>query len=152
MLFRSDPVVHIPLLISAPGQIARQDVYSPTSAVDLLPTLAQLAGKPIPLWCEGKPLPGLGGMNDMERSTFVVEAKRNSAFTPLNMATIAMRKGNTKLIYYTGYEPEDTFELYDLNEDIEELDDLYPAQPAVARQLREELLESLFDADKIYMK
>lgn len=147
-----DPVVHIPLLISAPGQNARQDVYNPTSAVDLLPTLTQLAGKPIPDWCEGIPLPGLGAEADDERSLFVVEAKRNSAFLPLTRTTVAMRKGNYKLIYYTGYEADDSFELYDLGGDIEELDDLYPSQPAIVRQLKEELLESLFEANKPYMK
>jgi hypothetical protein len=61
-----------------------------------------------------------------------------------------MRKGNYKLIYYTGYEAEESFELYDLDTDLEELTDLYPQQPAIARQLREELLESWFDADKAY--
>ena len=88
----------------------------------------------------------------MERSHFIVEAKNSPAFQPLKRATIAMQKGNYKLIYYTGYEPEDTFELYDLNADIEELNDLYPAQPTIARQMKEEFLDSLLDANKPYMK
>lgn len=143
-----DPVIHIPLLISAPGQKSRQDIYAPTNAVDLLPTLTQLAGQPIPAWSEGSLLPKLGGVEDFERSIFTIEAKLNSAFTPLKKATIAMRKGNQKLIYYTGYEREDTFELYDLGKDTEELRDLYPRQPAIARLMKEELLDSLSDADK----
>jgi hypothetical protein len=147
-----DPVVHIPLLISAPGQTDRRDVFAPTNAVDLLPTLTHLAGQPASSWTEGKLLPGLGGEEDMERSTFIVEAKFSSAFNPLRKATLAMRKGNYKLVYYTGYEPEDTFELYDLDADVEEMDDLYPAQPAFAKSLKEELLESLFESNKPYMK
>jgi hypothetical protein len=70
----------------------------------------------------------------------------------LGKSTIVMRKDGYKLIYYTGYEAEDTFELYDLNTDIEELDDLYPRDPAIAKMLREELLDSLSDADKPYKK
>jgi len=147
-----DPVVHIPLLISVPSQISRKDIYSPTSAVDLLPTLTQLTGRPIPNWCEGTLLPGLGGKEGERRSIFVVEAKMNSAFRPLTMATVAIRKGNHKLIHYTGYEAEDSFELYDLSEDREELEDLYPGQPSFANQLKEELLESLFKANKPYIK
>lgn len=147
-----DPIVHIPLMISAPGQKIRHDVYAPTHAVDVLPTLLQLAGKPIPPSSEGRLLPGLGGVEDMERSYFIVEAKNTPAFQPFKKATIAMQKGNYKLIYYTGYESEDAFELYDLDADIEELDDLYPAQPAIVRRLKEELLESLFAANKPYMK
>jgi choline-sulfatase len=147
-----DPVVHIPLLVSAPGQTARKDIFTPTSAVDVLPTLTQLIGKPIPDWSEGSVLPGLGGDADDARSIFVVEAKLNSAFAPLTKATVAMRKGNYKLIYYTGYEAEDSFELYDLGEDVEELEDLYPAKPSFAALLEEELLESLFEANKPYRK
>jgi len=147
-----DPVVHIPLMISAPGQKVRSDVYAPTHAVDVLPTLLQVAGKPVPSWCEGRLLPGLGGVEDMERSHFIVEAKSTPAFQPFKKATIAMQKGNYKLIYYMGYEPDDTFELYDLHADIEELDDLYPAQPAIARRMKAELLDSLFDSNKPYMK
>lgn len=147
-----DPVIHIPLLISAPGQNSRRDIHTPTNAVDILPTLLPLAGKPIPTWSEGKQLPGLGGEEDFERSTFTMEAKRNSALAPLKKATIAMRKGNQKLIYYTGYEAEDTFELYDLDADIEELRDLYPAQPSIAKKMRDELLESFLAANKPYIK
>ncbi len=147
-----DPVVHIPLLISAPGQKTRSDVYSPTNAVDVLPTLMKLTGKSIPSQTEGQLLPGFGGVDDFERSTFTVEAKRNPALAPLKKATIAMRKGTHKLIYYTGYETKDSFELYDLSEDIEEMHDLYPKAPAIAGKLREELLESLHAADKQYTK
>jgi hypothetical protein len=147
-----DPIIHIPLIISAPGQTTRRDVYSPTSAVDLLPTFAQLAGKSIPSWSEGKVLPALGGTEDMERSIFTVEAKKSAAFHPLKEATVSMRKGNYKLIYYTGYEQEDSFELYNMNDDIEELTDLFPGQPTIAKHLKDELLESFFEANKPYMK
>lgn len=147
-----DPIVHVPLLISAPGQQTRRDVYAPTHAVDLLPSLLQIAGKPIPAWSEGKLLPGLGGKEDMQRSIYVVEAKSNPAHRPLKKATIAMRKGNYKLIYYTGYEANDSFELYDLDSDTEELTDLYPDQPAFAKPMKEELLDTLLTADKPYSK
>lgn len=101
---------------------------------------------------DGKLLPGFGGVEDLERSTFTVEAKQNPAFAPLEKVTIAMRKGNRKLIYYKGYEAEESFELYDLDADIEELKDLYPEQPAFAKLMREELLDSLSDADKPYTR
>ncbi|HMX74639.1 MAG TPA: sulfatase-like hydrolase/transferase [Anaerolineales bacterium] len=143
-----DPVIHIPLLISAPGQKTRRDIYTPTNAVDILPTLAHLTGNPLPAWTDGKPLPGLGGEEDYERSLYSVEAKLSPANGILNKATVALRKGDRKLIYYTGYEAEDSFELYDLSENIEELHDLYPDQPAFAKQMKEELLEAFFEANK----
>lgn len=147
-----DPLVHIPLLISAPGQKMRRDIYTPTNSVDILPTIAQLTGKPIPNWCDGKPLTGLGGEDDPERSIYSVEAKLSSANGLLTKATVALWKGNQKLIYYTGYETDDSFELYNLSEDVEELNDLYPAQPAIAKKMRDELLETFLAANKPYMK
>ena len=56
-----EPGVRVPLIISAPGQRQRQDVHALTSTVDLLPSLLQIAGKATPAWCEGEPLPYLGG-------------------------------------------------------------------------------------------
>ncbi len=146
------PVTNIPLLISAPGQKIRRDVYAPTNAVDLLPTAAHLTGNPIPEWSEGVLLPGLGGVEDFQRSTFSVEAKKVSSFGPLSTATVSMYKGTHKLIYYTGYEAADSFELYDLESDAEELEDLYPAQPAIAKSLSEELLDTFSDSNKPYVK
>lgn len=147
-----EPVIHSPLLISAPGQKERRDIYSPTSAVDLLPTFAGLAGNQVPSWTDGVPLPYLGGVEDMDRAVYTVEAKRSSAFRPFKKATIALRKGDYKLIYYTGYEAEDAFELYDLREDAEELEDLYPSKPVFAKRMMEELLEALLAANKPYLK
>jgi hypothetical protein len=116
--------------------------------VDILPTLAQIAGKPVPEWSPGKILPGLGGEEDPERSIYTVEAKLSSAIGILKKATVALQKGNHKLIYYTGYEEEDSFELYDLGIDIEEMNDLYPDKPSFAGQMKEELLEAFFEANK----
>ena len=40
----------------------------------------------------------------------------------------------------------------DLDADIEELRDLYPAQPSIAKKMREELLESFLAVNKPYIK
>jgi arylsulfatase A-like enzyme len=146
-----DPILHSPLLIHAPGQRTRKDVYAPVNSVDMLPTILQIAGKPIPDWCEGKVLPGFGGQEDYERSTFSVEAKQNSAFAPLKMATISMRKGSYKLIYFKGYGVgDDWFELYNHADDLEELHDLYSSEKSVASHMKDEMLERLNAADKAF--
>jgi hypothetical protein len=91
-------------------------------------------------------------VEDFERSTYVVEAKLNSAFGPLAKATFALRQGYHKLIYYTGYEAEDSFELYDLETDIEEINDLYPSLPAFGKKMKEELLEKISAVNAPYTK
>jgi len=147
-----EPLVHIPLIISSPGQTARQDIFTPTNAVDVLPTLLHATGQPNVDWTEGTLLPILGGKDDPQRSTYSVEAKNNAAYAALTKATIAMIKSNYKMIYYTGYEPEDSFEVYDLESDYEELNDLYPSQPSFAKQMKDELLEKLDSVNAPYRK
>jgi arylsulfatase A-like enzyme len=140
-----EPLIHIPLLISKPGQRQRKDVYQPTSCVDLLPTLLQAVGQPSPDWHEGRILPTFGsesrGASD---SVFAVEAKLNAKRSPLTKATLAMIKGRYKLIHYMGYEGyQDRYELYDLVDDPEELADLYASKSSLAAELQAELKRTL---------
>ena len=135
--------IRVPLMISSPGQKSRQDVYSPTISLDVAPTLAGLAGNPIPDWREGELLPLMGGQELPDRSIFTVYALKNPAFAKLSRLSIAMRKGDYKLIFYRGYYPQDKFELYDLQNDPEELKDLYTSATSIAKTLQEELLAKL---------
>jgi arylsulfatase A-like enzyme len=142
-----DPLIHIPLIISQPGQTVRKDVYTATSAVDVLPTLARLTGRPEPDWTEGTLLPSLGGTEDPKRSIYAMDAKTNSEFGPLKHFTISLTKGDYRLTCYK-YSESPKFEFYHLKEDPEELTDLYPSQPAIALQMQEELLEKLAEVNK----
>jgi arylsulfatase A-like enzyme len=138
-----DPVVHVPLIISSPGQKSRGDVHIPTSNIDLLPTLAHLSGNEVPDWAEGQILPGLGGPEEPERSLFTCEAKYNHPWEAWSQASYALRKGDHKLTYYTGYQPlagEERFELYDMLNDPDELNNKYLASSSIAQDLRRELL------------
>lgn len=138
-----DPIVRVPLMISAPGQAARQDVDIPTSSVDLLPTLMHLSGQPVPDWCEGRPLPRLGGTEDPERSLFMMEAKTEPPAGPLRKASYAIRKGRYKLIDYMGYPQyrvEHKFEMFDIESDPDELNDIYSEELSAAVIMQEELM------------
>jgi arylsulfatase A-like enzyme len=148
-----DPVIRIPLLISKPGQRHREDVDTPTSCVDLLPTLLQATGQEIPDWCEGELLPTLGGReDDSDRSVFSVEATSNSKQAPLTKGTVALVKGQYKLIHYFGYSGyEDEYELYDLVNDPEETEDLFLMRKSVAADLQSELKEKLKEVNQPYV-
>ena len=78
-----DPIVHVPLIISRPGQKGRVDVQAATSSVDLLPTIASLGGGGVPEWAEGQLLPELGGKPDEERGIYAMDAKTNSVYRAL---------------------------------------------------------------------
>jgi arylsulfatase A-like enzyme len=142
-----DPLIHVPLAVFQPGQNQRQDVYTATSSVDVLPTLAQLLGKPVPAWTEGELLPGLGGEESLERSIYSMDAKTNASFAPLTKTSISLMKHRHRLTYY-GYPDDGQFEFYNLEEDSEELHDLYPSQPSLARLMKEELLQKLYEVNQ----
>ena len=135
-----DPGLHIPLLISAPRQETRSDVYSQTNSVDIVPTLLRIAGREIPAWGEGQLLPGLGGVEDNSRPTFTVDAKLNSSLGKLSIASVAMRKDGYKLSYYLGYGKTNWFELYDLQSDLEELKNLFDEKDSLSNIMKDELL------------
>jgi arylsulfatase A-like enzyme len=145
------PVTHIPLLISAPGQQRRFDFHTVTSNVDLLPTVLQIAGRGIPAWVEGKLLPGFGGTEDADRSIYPLMAKDNAAFRPITRATFVMLKGGHELLYYTGYPGHpDQYELYHLDEDPNELQNLFSKDITTASQMKDELLEAVSAANRSF--
>lgn len=140
-----EPLIHIPLLISKPGQTTREDVFNHTSAVDVLPTLCAITGKTVPEWCEGQVLPGFGGVKpDNERKIYVVEAKLNPKFGPIKTGTTAMIQGEHKLVRYFGYQAEDSFEMYNLSDDPDEMVNRFESQRgSLSAQLKGELIAKL---------
>ena len=144
-----EPVIKIPLLISAPGQINRQDIYTPSSNTDLLPTLLSIAGKLIPDVLDGEILSGFGGDDAKERALFSMYSVENPANRPLTKAAIAMHKGVYKLIAYYGYPGyDDVYEFYNLEDDPEELHNLSSENATTFTRLKEELLDTLADANR----
>lgn len=145
------PVTHIPLLISAPGQRTRSDFRSLTSNLDLLPTLLQIVGREIPDWVEGHILPGFGGTEDAARAIFPMMAKDNAAFRPVEHATFSIIKAPYELFFFKGYQDHaDRFELYNLQEDPNELRDLFGKDINTASQMKDELLEAINAANRNY--
>jgi arylsulfatase A-like enzyme len=150
-----DPAVCVPLIISTPGQASRRDVRVPTSSVDVLPTLLHLAGAGVPDWCEGQILPGLGGSEDSDRGIFMMEAKTEHPFRPFVKASFAMCRGRYKLIDYMGYPQyrvQHRLEMYDLESDPEELNDLYSETMSAARSMQEELLGRIENVNAQFSK
>jgi arylsulfatase A-like enzyme len=145
-----EAITRVPLIVSSPGQKERVDVRSPTSCVDLLPTLAHLAGQHVPDWCDGVILPTLGGGVVPGRNIFTIEAKSNPKQAPITKASLSMVKDQYKLIQYLGYGGayDNACELYDLTGDPDELNDLHLSNPGLAAELQQELMSRLQEADR----
>ena len=151
-----EPVIRIPLMIFEPGRKSRLDVHTPTSAVDVLPTLLHVTKKQVPDWTEGVVLPPFSNpasMLESDRGVYVLEAKKNNRYDPLTTATVAFVKENYKLMYFFGYEMlggEERIELYDLESDPEELNNLYAVKRETGSELLAELKAKLAEVNEPY--
>jgi arylsulfatase A-like enzyme len=91
-----DEVLHVPVVVSAPGRVpAGRRIATPVSLVDLPPTLLALAGVPVP--------PDLDGVSQMPQLTGDAAAPDRAVFavtgaTAARPAQIAARLRSTKWI------------------------------------------------------
>jgi arylsulfatase A-like enzyme len=150
-----DPVVHVPLLIFEPGRESRTDIYANTSAADLLPTLLHVTDQKPAAWTEGVALPPFASdENVQDRGVFVVQAERSEQFGPLNIATLVIRKGDYKLMYFFGYEElsptGERIELYNIKDDPDELNNLYGVEKGIGQELLDELKAKLEEMNLPY--
>ncbi|MDD2921508.1 MAG: sulfatase [Anaerolineales bacterium] len=147
--FMYEGALRVPLLIHAPSQTRREDIFAPTSNTDILPTLLSIAGKYIPADIDGKLLPAFGGSAEPNRAVLSILAMDNSAFAPLKKAVVAMRKGDYKLIAYLGYaDMAQPFELYNLEGDPNEFDNLAAKEKNILSAMKGEFLSYLEEANK----
>jgi arylsulfatase A-like enzyme len=117
------PVIRTPLFIFEPGREVGTDIYTASSAVDVLPTLAHVTGHTVPDWTEGVVLPPYAD-TDSDRNLYAVYARKNGQYAPLTQASTTLVRDPYKLLYSFGYANLDDGELirlYDIKQDPEEL-------------------------------
>ena len=148
-----EPVIHVPLVIHRPGQNERVDVNTTTNSVDILPTLTHMMGLPNPDWSEGVVLPGFSDVEiKADRSIYCVEAKTNPKNAPLKKVTVALIKDNYKLIFYSGYKGyTGVYEMYNLAEDPDEMNNIYSEDNSTAIDIKNELQVKLNQVNQPYL-
>jgi choline-sulfatase len=149
-----EPVVRVPLMIFEPGKRIRRDIYENTSAVDILPTLLQVTGQEPAWWNEGSVMPPFVQNHASDRSHYVVQSLHSDQNSALNEVTVALIKGDYKLMYFIGYEELDgkeRIELYNIKNDFEELDDLSSVKPETRDELLNEVKQELAKVNKPYL-
>ena len=78
-----------------------------------------------------------------------MDAKTNSSFGPLHNYSISLTRDRHRLVHYCY--PRDNYEkyeLYDLDKDPNEISDLYPSSPVLARQMQDELQQKVLEANR----
>lgn len=149
------PLIHIPLIIFEPGRNTRQDVYTPTSAIDLLPTLLHVTRHQPANWGDGIIMPPFAPVERIvKRSIYALEARFNAQLAPLTVATAAVVQEGYKLVYSFGYDqlaPEtEQIELFDIENDPEEINNLSYSKRETAADLLNELKTRLMETNAPY--
>lgn len=140
--------IHMPFIIRWPARIkpGQTDSQSVVCAVDLLPSLCQIAGARLPQDYElsGEDMSGaLTGSPMTRKKDLMWDFGRNNAFNfPRNpyhrSPSLAIRRGNWKLLI----NPDGSnAQLYDLASDPEETLNLAPQHPELVSELSRKLLE-----------
>jgi arylsulfatase A-like enzyme len=142
------PLVRIPLVIFAPGQDSRVDISEKTSAIDLLPTLMHNTGQAIPDWVEGDILPPYSpSALPPDRPMISLRGKGIKEGQPIHKGSAMLVRGNYKLSYIFGYVKDlrggELIELYNLDDDPEELNDLSSSRPDIVSDMLLELKPNL---------
>jgi len=122
--------IRVPASIYWPGRLSPRKVSEPVHAVDLLPSLAGLAGAEVPpgMNAEGADIwPLVTGTGSPGERIFYWNTGRQ----------LALRKGNWKLVHQGGSLNEGKSELYNIGEDPCEEKDLAREKPQILAELRE---------------
>ncbi len=143
-----DTLLHVPLIISLPGQIAPTRIDKPVSLVDVVPTLMDLSSSP------ARDLPGDGlsllplltgqgtwPSNRMLYHEVAFPARKDDAGTPVagrGTFLAAVSQGPWKMIHDVEH---DTWSLFNRETDPAEDHDLLPTEPQKATPLRAALLQ-----------
>ena len=152
-----DPAIHIPLLIFPPGQSKRVDVFETTSAVDVLPTLLEIAGLPAADWTEGLALPPFSAAPlPADRAVYCLHPGDSVSKRPISQGAATIIKEGYKFFSVFGDkrlgEHDPYLALYDLAADPEELNNLIEAQPEIAAQLYQQLQAVMEAADRPFRR
>ncbi len=128
--------IRVPGIVRWPGKVTagRVDTRSVLSGVDLLPTLARLAGVPAPNGLDGEDTSDiLTGASRPRRNPLHWEWRFNVAGYPVNRSPIlAMRDGDWKLLWNPD---RSRVELYNLPQDPAEMDNLAKVHPRIVERM-----------------
>jgi arylsulfatase A-like enzyme len=131
-----DEVVQVPLIVSAPGRVDAGVVWSQVRSIDLMPTLLDLAGIPVPEIDAASLVPLVDGREEGDRLAVIAGTDKGA------LSQLALRQPPWKLVHHvdTGRE-----EAYRLDVDPRER----TSRPAdVPIELRDQLYQELESADR----
>ena len=146
-----EPAMHVPLIMHLPGgELGGRRVAGLVSLTDVMPTLLDFLGSAeLCGGCRGTsllPLLSGPGAGELDRTVFGLRHNQLGFYKPLKQRSgdlnVLVHRDRWKAIWNA--EPQ-TLELYDLQADPGEAEDLSQAQPELAAELRDEVVSWLDD-------
>jgi arylsulfatase A-like enzyme len=134
-------LIRVPLLIHLPGQKSGTRISQTAEQVDILPTILDALGIPIPNWAEGVSLlPATRGQKLADHFIFSMNLETEPAQKPIKDGTLAIVDNDFKLVSYlsTGKRA-----LYRYRTDSSEQHDVLESEPDVAQRLGGALVDKL---------
>jgi arylsulfatase A-like enzyme len=139
--------LRVPFVVSGPGVSSNTHSDVPVTGLDILPTVARLAGynDPLPEIIDG------GNLESIIHNNGIGKVERNTPYLIFHQAanrkpTSAIRWGDYKLV--KNWETN-VLELFDLSEDVEEKNDLSKQMPERVIKLDKALEEFLDKANAV---
>ena len=134
----TEDLVRVPCLIKPPGHTGAKRVSRLFEQADLAPTLLHMAGLPIPLGMEGQPYP-------LKAEGLPTFSMNRDLSTRKPTFSLAMRQGNWKYVVHFGpwAQPWPRRELYDLDRDPNENQNMIEGRPEIVGPMHRRILEEL---------
>lgn len=130
-----EEMIHVPFIIHLPEQKEGKRLQTLSEGIDMLPTILDVMGKPIPKWVKGESLVKYFSGNNSQKLKFT---------TDLNLLkdenAVAVFEGDYKLIYKLDQEK---VMLYNLKNDPLEKQDLSRNLPTLAAHLKRLIIDKL---------
>ena len=138
--------IRVPFYFRYPNEFSGdKEVDQMTAHIDLLPTLSKLCGTRIPedRKIDGRNfIPSIEGKIQPERSFFSYWTRKY----PELFNNIALQRGQFKLVGKTDYDSEiENFELYDINKDPFEKNNLISQKKSIGLSLKEEMHQTFLE-------
>ncbi len=139
-----DEIIHIPLVMKHPLIKSNKRIDALTQTIDVMPTILDFLGIPINHEVQGKSLLPLINGSDKSIHQYVFSGGRfgrwKSEIFPFTTLHDIIRSQKWKLVFERSTTGEIfAFELYDIETDPNEKNNLIVQEPEIARELKEEL-------------
>jgi len=140
-------LIRVPLLIHVPGQKTGKRLSALAQQADLLPTILDLIGSPLPGWTDGTSLkPALDGEALPPRHIFSMNLEPSRIFGPISKGTVVVMDSEYKYLLRLDQQQE---ALYHYRSDRHEEDNLVASNPEVRNRLRDVLLTKLNQVNQV---